>query len=234
MQAKRKGPKAVRIVLRTFSVLFVIALVVTPTILHNYFGYKISPILSASMTPFAEPGDAFITVDRPASVLQVGDIVTLYVEKSGKLYAHRIIDVRLFNGQIRIVTKGDANPIEDADPFLVSVETEVPVTIFRLKEVGNALVYMTSLQGRQAGLILVVVANVLALMLAMFKKKIKERNLRAEQIYKDLFADASLDKSIVIKKEQTYKDLFSESHSEKVLNMKKMQLYKELYAESQK
>lgn len=233
MQANRKGSKALRIVVRAFSVLFVIALVVTPTILHNYFGYKIAPILSASMSPFAEPGDAFISIDRPASELKVGDIVTLFSVNSAKLFAHRIIDVRPFNGQIRIVTKGDANLTEDADPFLVSLQTEVPVTISRLKEVGNALVYMTSLQGRQAALILVVVANVLALMLAMFKKKIKERNLRAEQIYKDLFADASLDKSLVIKKEQTYKDLFSESHSEKVLNMKKMQMYKDLYAESQ-
>lgn len=234
LQTNQKSSKTARIVLRTFSVLFIISLVVTPTILHNYFGYKISPILSGSMRPFANPGDAFITVDRPASALKIGDIVTLYSEDSMKLYAHRIVDVRQFNGQIRIVTKGDSNPTEDADPFLVSPNAEVPVTLFRLKEIGSVLVYMTSLQGRQAGLILVVVANVLALLLAMFRKKIKERNIRAEQIYKDLFAETSAEKMRVTKETKIYKDLFAESSSEKSLEIKKMQLYKELYAEAQK
>jgi signal peptidase I len=228
-----KGPKTARFVFRALSVLFVAFLVAAPTFLHNFYGYGISPILSGSMRPYAEPGDAFITVKRPAAVLQVGDIVTLHSENSSDLYAHRIVEIRPFNGQMRIVTKGDANPTPEADPYLVSSDAQVPVTIYSVKGVGSVLVYMTSLQGRQAGLILVVVANVLALMLAMFKKKIQERNLKAEQIYKDLFADASLEKSLIAKKTQTYKDLFSELDSEKILMNKKVQLYKELYAESQ-
>lgn len=216
-----KGSKKGRFIVRACLTLFVISFALAPTILHNYFGYKISPILSGSMSPFAEPGDVFITIDRPASVLKVGDIVTLYSENSMKLYAHRIVDVRQFNGQIKIVTKGDANPSEDSDPYLVSPETKVPVTLFRAKEIGNALVYMTSLQGRQAGLILVVVANVLALLLSMFKKKIRERNLRAEQIYKDLFAEASSEKSAVIKKTQMFKELYAESQNKLQANEEK-------------
>jgi signal peptidase len=230
---KSKTSKTSRFVFRTLAALFVISLVVAPTILHNYFGYKISPILSGSMRPYAEPGDAFVSIDRPASELKVGDIVTLAIENTSDLFAHRIVNVRDFNGQIRIVTKGDANPVEDENPFLVSPSTQVPVTLFRIKEIGHVLVYMTSLQGRQAGLILVVVANVLALMLAMFKKKVKERNLRAEQIYKDLFAAASSEKSLEIKKNEMYKDLFTESNAKQSLELKKMQMYKELYAESQ-
>lgn len=233
VQISRKSSKTARVVLRTLLLVFVISLVVTPTILHNYFGYKISPILSGSMSPFAEPGDAFITIDRPASELKVGDIVTLYSDTSMNLFAHRIINIRPFNGQLRIVTKGDSNPTEDADPFLVSRDKQIPVTVFRVKEIGKALVYMTSLQGRQAGLALVVIANVLALLLAMFKKKIRERNLRAEQIYKDLFSDVSSEKLQVIKKTQVYKDLLSDVSSEKSLILKKAQVYKDLYAESQ-
>ena len=207
---KRNGPK---FLLRAISAFFVIALVATPTVLHNKFGFGISPILSGSMRPYAQPGDAFITVKRPASELKVGDIVTLHSEESMDLYAHRIIEVRPFNGQIRIVTKGDANPTPEADPYLVSTTAQVPVTLFSAPKIGHVLVYMTSLQGRQAGLILVVIANVLALMLAMFKKKVKERNLKSEQIYKDLFA---------------------ESNTTNLQEAKKMQLYKELYTESQR
>lgn len=186
------------------------------------------------MRPFAEPGDAFISIDRPASELKIGDIVTLSAEGSATLFAHRIVSIRDFNGLIRIVTKGDANPAADQDPYLVSPSAEVPVTISRIKAIGHVLVYATSLQGRQAGLILVVIANVLALILAMFKKKIRERNIRAEQIYKDLFAEALSKKALEIKKMQTYKELYAELNAKRSLEEKKMQMYKELYAESQK
>lgn len=218
--ATNKGSKTARYVFRALSALFVISLVVGPTFLSNYYGYGISPILSASMRPYAAPGDAFITVKRSASELKVGEIVTLHSENSSDLYAHRIVDIRPFNGQFRIVTKGDANPTPEADPYLVSPNAQVPVTIFRVKKIGYVLVYMTSLQGRQAGLILIVVANVLALLLAMFKKKKKEeRNLKAEQIYKDLFVESERVKEQELKKVQMYKELYAEARN--VLQMTK-------------
>jgi signal peptidase len=208
-----KRAKTSRFVLRALVALFVIALVAAPSVLQKYYGYGISPILSGSMRPYAEPGDAFITIKRPASELKIGDIVTLHSEASMVLYAHRITEIAPFNGLIRIVTKGDANPTPEADPYLVSPNSQVPVTLFSVPKIGHVLVYMTSLQGRQAALILIIVANVLALILAMFKKKVKERNLKSEQIYKDLFA---------------------ESNTTNLQEAKKMQLYKELYTESQR
>jgi signal peptidase len=213
MSAKKQA-KVRGFLLKAISALFVIALVAAPTILHNFYGYGISPVLSGSMRPLAEPGDAFITVDRPASTLKVGDIVTLHSAKSLDLYAHRIVDIRQVSGQIRIVTKGDANPSAEIDPYLVSPDTKVPVTTARVMWIGHVLVYLTSIQGRQAGLSLVVLANILALILAMFKKKVKERNLKAEQIYKDLFQEASLINSNEVKKMQLYKELYTESRSE--------------------
>ncbi len=197
-----------------FAVLFIVALVGAPTVLHNSFGYGVSPVLSASMQPFAQPGDAFITIKRSAADLKVGDIVTLHSADSEDLYAHRIIEIRAMGGLIRIITKGDANPTPEQDPFLVSPQEEIPVTIMRIQWIGNLLVYLTSVQGRQAGLILVVVANVLALILAMFKKKVEERNLRLEQVYKDLYVEASTAKSLDIKKMQLYKELYAESRNE--------------------
>jgi signal peptidase I len=208
---KSKRPQ---LVLRTISVLFVIALVATPTVLHNNYGFGISPILSGSMRPGAQPGDAFVTIKRPASVLKIGEIVTLHAASSTDLYAHRIVEIAPFNGLIRIVTKGDANPTPEADPYMVSPNAQVPVTLFRVPKIGYVLVYMTSLQGRQAGLILVVVANVLALLLAMFKKKVKVRNLKSEQIYKDLYQESNRSDMREVKKMQMYKELYTESQRE--------------------
>jgi len=212
-KASKERAKTSRYLARALTALFVISLVAAPTILQSYFGYGISPILSGSMRPYAQPGDAFVTIKRPASDLKVGDIVTLHSASSMVLYAHRIVEIRPFNGLMRIVTKGDANPTTEADPYVVARNAQVPVTLFPVKKIGYVLVYLTSLQGRQAALILIVVANVLALILAMFKKKIKERNLNAEQIYKDLFVESRR----------------TDAHEEK-----KMKLYKELYSESQR
>ena len=214
IRATRKKSKVLGITLKAFSILFVIALVAAPTVLHNSFGYGISPVLSGSMRPFAQPGDAFITITRPASDLKVGDIVTLHSAKSADLYAHRIIEIRDVSGLVRIITKGDANPTAEEDPYLVSPDEQVPVTIARILWVGKLLVYLTSVQGRQAGLILMVVANVLALVLSMFKKKVKERNLRLEQVYKDLYVEARATKANDIKKMQLYKELYAESRNE--------------------
>jgi signal peptidase I len=212
--ASTKRAKTSKYVLRALSALFVISLVAAPSVLQKYYGYGISPILSGSMRPYAQPGDAFITVKRPASELKVGDIVTLHSEASLVLYAHRIIEIRPFNGQMRIVTKGDANPTPEADPYLVSTTAQVPVTLFSVPKIGHVLVYMTSLQGRQAALILIIVANVLALLLAMFKKKVKERNLRAEQIYRELYDESSKADAHEVKKMKMYKELYTESQRE--------------------
>lgn len=213
-RVNRKRKSKFRVVaLKTLAVIFISGIIATPTILHNFYGYGISPILSGSMRPLAQPGDAFITVDRPASELKVGNIVTLHAAKNQELYAHRIVEISDFNGAIRIITKGDANPTAEVDPFIVSPSEKVPVTIARVLWIGHVLVYLTSVQGRQAALALIVVANILTLILAMFKKKIEERNFRLEQVYKDLYIEA---------------------HQSKINEAKKMQLYKELYAESRK
>ena len=210
----RKRKSKFRVVaLKTLAVIFISGIVATPTILHNFYGYGISPILSGSMRPLAQPGDAFITVDRPASELKVGNIVTLHTAGSSSFYAHRIVEIRQQSGLLRIVTKGDANPSTEPDPYLVSPTEQVPVTIARVMWIGHVLVYLTSVQGRQAAVALIVVANVLTLIMAMFKKKIEERNFRLEQVYKDLYIEA---------------------HETKMKETKKMQLYKELYAESRK
>lgn len=214
IRATPKKSRFIGVALKVFSVLFIIALVAAPTVLHNSFGYGISPVLSGSMRPFAQPGDAFITITRPASDLKVGDIVTLHSAKSADLYAHRIIEIREVGGLIRIITKGDANPTAETDPLLISPDEQVPVTIARILWIGKVLVYLTSVQGRQAGLILMVVANVLALVLSMFKKKVKERNLRLEQVYKDLYVEARATKANDQKKMQLYKELYAESRNE--------------------
>ena len=200
---------------RVFAALIIVLFVAAPTVLQSYFGFGISPVLSGSMAPFAQPGDAFITVKRPVSQLVYGDIVTLQLADSQALYAHRIIEVRELSGGIRrIVTKGDANPTAEENPFMASPQTMVPVTLFSVKWVGHVLVYLTSTQGRQAGLALIVIANVLMLLLSLFKKPAKEISTSGQDIYKGLYEESN-EKSInEYKKKEIYRDLYEEAHWE--------------------
>ena len=199
---------------RLFSAIFVLGLVTAPSILHSQFGVGISPVLSGSMSPFSEPGDAFLTVDTHASDLRVGDIVTLHAEGSDEYFAHRIIEIRNQSGLLRIITKGDANQLADEDPYMVSPTEVVPRTVSNIKYLGGVLVYLTSIQGRQAGLALIVFANVLGLLYFLFRKKIKLIISTAEIVYKQLFAESNEVAEIERKKAQVYRDLYQNAHGE--------------------
>ena len=149
----------------------VVLVLVAPSILHTKAGIGISPILTGSMRPSADPGDAFVTQLTPASQLRVGDIISVHSESTGVFYAHRIAEIRVQSGLLRITTKGDANGSAEADPFLVGAGQEVSKEIATVKWLGQPLTYLTSIQGRQAGLALLVFANLIGLLLFLFRRK---------------------------------------------------------------
>lgn len=212
-QLQKRGSKGRKALSRLLVGLTVAIFVAAPAVLQSSVGLGISPVLSGSMAPFAEPGDIFITVERAAAKLAVGDIVTLQVADSNALYAHRIIEVSEQQGGIRrIVTKGDANPTAEENPFMASSQSLVPVTVMRVKWIGHVLVFLTSAQGRQAGLSLIVVANVLMLLLALFKKPSKKIASQGQDIFKGLYEESYEDSINEIKKKEIYRDLYTEAH----------------------
>ena len=214
MKAKKKAQKHSwpKNLVRAGSILLILAFVAAPSVLHSKFGYGISPILSGSMRPYAQPGDAFLTVNRLASTLKVGEIATMHAPGTDIPFAHRIVSITHQGDLIVVQTKGDANPVPESAPYLVPAATEIAVVVGVVPYVGRPLVYLSSIQGRQAGLSLIVIANVLTLFLSLFKKKVKTFASKAERIYKDLF---------------------NESHEVAIMSEKKVQIYKELYREMQ-
>lgn len=180
---------------KVLSYSFAALLVVIPSILHSQVGIGISPILTGSMRPHANPGDVFITKLAKASDLRVGDVITVHSQKTGVFYAHRITKISLQSGLLRVVTKGDANPTAEIDPYMVGPNSPTAKVIMRVKWLGRPLVYLTSLQGRQAGLELMVFANVIFLFLFLFRKRIKNHNPFAMTVYRELYSEAQLVKS---------------------------------------
>lgn len=160
----------------------------TPSILTSQYGFGISPILTGSMQPSAAPGDVYVTRLVSASSLQTGDVIAVNNQSTGVYYSHRILEIRDFSGSLRITTKGDANQSADRDPFIASPTGEVSKVVSLIPYAGRPMVYMNTIQGRQAAASFLVVANVLALFAFLFRKKIVA-SLTPERIYRELYME---------------------------------------------
>jgi signal peptidase len=185
MRSKKKSAKGVRNSL-LILIAFLVALV--PAILTSHFGFGFSPILTGSMEPSAHPGDLYLTRLVSASTLEVGDIIAINNQITGTYYSHRIAELRDMNGAIRIITKGDANESPDRDPFMVSPVSEVSKSITIIPYIGRPMVYMNTVQGRQAAATFLVVANILGLIAFLFRKKIVA-TLTPRNVYKELYSE---------------------------------------------
>ena len=69
----------------------------------------VTPVLSGSMRPAYNPGDAMLTVRVPATSLHVGDIVNVKApaKAGGGQRVHRIVAIRRQGSSVFIQTKGD-------------------------------------------------------------------------------------------------------------------------------
>ena len=208
---KKKASKASRKgFLRVLSGLLAALFIAAPSVAHSQFGIGFSPILTGSMRPYAYPGDLFISKTTKASNLKVGDIILVTSQSTGVFYSHRIVSLTKENGSIRIITKGDANAAPEATPFLVGTNELVPRSIARVKWIGRPLVYISSVQGRQAALALIVIANLIALILFLFRKKPVEVNPLSGAVYKDLYAEEQAAREKSERELRVFKDLFEE------------------------
>ena len=107
---------------------------------------------------------------------------------TGVFYSHRIYNLGVENGLIRITTKGDANSLPERDPYIIGPNALVSKEVFKIKWVGRPMVYLTSVQGRNTGLSILVIGNVMALLYFLFRKEQKKLS-NGEKIYRELYAE---------------------------------------------
>ena len=173
---------------RTVIALIAASVALAPAILTSKYGFGISPILTGSMRPDAQPGDIYITRLVAGSKLHTGDVIAVNNPTTGVYYSHRIVEIRPMNEVYRITTQGDANPTADRDPVMISAMQTVSVVIARIPSLGKPMVYMNTVQGRQAAASFLVVANILALFAFLFRKKILQ-NFTTERVYRELYSE---------------------------------------------
>ena len=161
---KRRLMGVVTNVVLLMGVLLFVGLAIGP----HVFGYRTATMLTGSMSPEINPGDVVVTVPKPASELEVGDVVTYQIPiEDHRVETHRVTEVsRTEGGAVEFHTKGDAN--EGVDPWTAVVhDTD---TVWQTKQVvphlGTAIRAMRN-PLIQRGLFWFAFAGVLALGLSM-------------------------------------------------------------------
>ncbi len=139
------------------------ALLFVPVLLHSILGIAISPVLSGSMRPVFNPGDALITKETKAQDLHVGDIVVLRNAGDYTLFSHRITSIKNIDFQYVINTKGDANPAVDAGAVKVSPQQLIPREIGHVPLLGREVVFFNSSKGRLISYALILLAFALSI-----------------------------------------------------------------------
>lgn len=78
-------------------------------------------VVSGSMVPTYEVGDGIISRRVPASSLGVGDVVSVFT-RDGVLVTHRVvgIDDGPAGAERTLTLRGDNNPVDDPEPYVVA------------------------------------------------------------------------------------------------------------------
>ncbi|MFG6443671.1 signal peptidase I [Microbacterium sp. P07] len=93
-------------------------------------GLSIIVFVTGSMSPTMPTGAAAVVQEVPASRLVVGDVVTVPRPNSATPVTHRVVEVASVPGDDRsrsLVLRGDANSIDDPDPYVVDEARRVVV-----------------------------------------------------------------------------------------------------------
>lgn len=102
-------------------------------------------VLTASMTPEIEPGDAVIVAERDPATIQEGDVITFLRGTSEVPVTHRVIGVVESEGGIAFETMGDANEAPDAG--VVPAANVLGVVVVAIPYIGYVIQFANSEYG---------------------------------------------------------------------------------------
>jgi signal peptidase len=118
-------------------------------------------VLSGSMEPTLDTGDVVIVKRIAPLDARPGDIVTFRdPEQPGRLVTHRVRTLRVQDGRVRFVTRGDAN--NTSERWQVEAGGQISRVLYRVPDLGHALMLL-----RSTGLFAIGFALVLAALLVL-------------------------------------------------------------------
>jgi signal peptidase len=142
-------------------------------------GYHPFTVMSGSMDPAIGTGD--VVVDKRVSprALHVGDVVTFRDPANSKrLITHRVRKLRFEGGQVRVVTKGDAN--NTVEQWSIPAHGTVGQVAYRIPLIGHVVVWTRGAAGR-LGLVVIPALLLAGLLLTRIWRPEAEKAPRVEE-----------------------------------------------------
>ena len=133
--------------------LILLLLSILPIALSATLGVHLSIVLSGSMKPIIQPGDALLTKLTPVSKIHTGQVIVYYSSRLGMDVAHRVVAKTTTNGQTTLTTKGDSNPLPD-ESLTLDKNLQLPVNKFVVPKIGYVFMRFQGISGKFLLLIL--------------------------------------------------------------------------------
>lgn len=130
VEDKRKG-----IITKTILVIVIILLAM---LISCQFKYGALVIATESMTGSIDKGDAIIYEQYEGQNLEVGQVIIF--NKNNVKTVHRIVDTKTVNGEVRYITKGDANQTND-DGYITN-EVIYGIVNFKVQKIGYPSIWL--------------------------------------------------------------------------------------------
>lgn len=163
--------KYIKIIYYIFIVCVIaVAMLLLVSIFPITGNYKILVVQSGSMEPSIHTGS--IVVVKPDTDYKVGDIITFGANTKTQIpTTHRIVEIRLEEGQMVYKTRGDANNSEDIKE--VSMKDIIGKVYFSVPHAG----YIVDFVKKPVGLILIIVLPSIFIVIDEVRKIIKEAKM---------------------------------------------------------
>lgn len=131
------------IILVILIVLFIINLILSFEENTHILGIYMFNIISESMEPTFYKDDLAIVKKCKISDLQIGDIITF--KQENRVISHRIVKSTDEKGDVRFITKGDNNEVQDKD--LVENKNIYGKVLCTVPKLGKAVHYIQNVRG---------------------------------------------------------------------------------------
>ncbi len=127
-----------QIFLTTLTILFMTGVMM---LISCQFRYGLLVVGSESMTGSIDKGDAIIYEEYDGQPIKEEQI--LVFEKDNTVYIHRVDYISVIDGEVRYITKGDAN--DSADTGYITQENIIGITDLKIKYIGYPTLWVRSL-----------------------------------------------------------------------------------------
>lgn len=138
LQGKKTLKKTLTIILVTFLLILV-------SLTSGLFKHELIAIISGSMSPVYDRGDAVIITKKDPSDIKIGEVLAF--NTSSGIVTHRVINISSINGVYTFVTKGDANTTKDT--YEIHNENVIGTVDYVIKYAGFPTVWLTELFERR-------------------------------------------------------------------------------------